>query len=105
MSSPYNRNRPKNLKRYNSVKFCKVCDYMDSLKVSEVLENFAFEKIRHKQKKVIEELCSAFNSGCKYIMLEAPTVFGKSAVGISVAKTLGSSYVCTPRQKICRLNM
>jgi ATP-dependent DNA helicase DinG len=68
---------------------------MDSLKVSEVLNNFAFKNVRHKQTKVIEEICNAFNSGYKYIILEAPTGFGKSAVGIAVAKTLGSSYVCT----------
>lgn len=37
----------------------------------------------------------AFNSGYKYVLLEAPTGFGKSAVAISLALSLGSSYICT----------
>ncbi|MGN6821906.1 MAG: hypothetical protein ACTHJ7_03880, partial [Candidatus Nitrosocosmicus sp.] len=38
---------------------------------------------------------NAFNSGYKYIVLEAPTGFGKSAVAITLASSLGSSYICT----------
>ena len=38
---------------------------------------------------------TAFNSDYKYIILEAPTGFGKSPVAIAVAMTLGSSYICT----------
>jgi Rad3-related DNA helicase len=37
----------------------------------------------------------AFNSGYRYVLLEAPTGFGKSAVAISLALSLGSSYICT----------
>jgi ATP-dependent DNA helicase DinG len=40
-------------------------------------------------------ILNAFNSGCKYVILEAPTGFGKSPVAIAVALTLGSSYICT----------
>ena len=36
-----------------------------------------------------------FNSGYKYIILEAPTGFGKSPVAITIAMSLGSSYICT----------
>ncbi len=68
---------------------------MNSLKSIEVLENFPFRAIRDRQRKVIEDICNAINSGCKHIILEAPTGFGKSAVGISLARTLGTSYVCT----------
>jgi Rad3-related DNA helicase len=68
---------------------------MNSLKIAEVLENFPFRAIRDRQRKVIEDICNALNSGCKHIILEAPTGFGKSAVGISLARTLGTSYVCT----------
>ena len=68
---------------------------MNSLKITEVLENFPFRAIRDRQRKVIEDTCNALNSGCKHIILEAPTGFGKSAVGISLARTLGTSYVCT----------
>jgi Rad3-related DNA helicase len=44
---------------------------------------------------VINEICEAFNSGYKHILLEAPTGFGKSPVAIAVAMTMGSSYICT----------
>ena len=37
----------------------------------------------------------AFNSGYKYVILEAPTGFGKSAVAIALALSFGSSYICT----------
>jgi superfamily II DNA or RNA helicase len=58
---------------------------MNSLKITEVLENFPFRAIRDRQRKVIEDICNALNSGCKHIILEAPTGIGKSAVGISLA--------------------
>jgi ATP-dependent DNA helicase DinG len=44
---------------------------------------------------VLNEICTAFNSGYKYILLEAPTGFGKSAIAIALALSLGSSYICT----------
>ena len=44
---------------------------------------------------VLDKICNAFNSGYKYIVLEAPTGFGKSAVAITFALNLGSSYICT----------
>ena len=33
--------------------------------------------------------------GYKYIVLEAPTGFGKSPVAIAVGRTLGTSYICS----------
>jgi ATP-dependent DNA helicase DinG len=62
---------------------------------SDFLENFPFPTIREKQVHVLNEICNAFNSGYKYIILEAPTGFGKSPVAVSVAMTLGTSYFCT----------
>jgi ATP-dependent DNA helicase DinG len=50
---------------------------MSLIKVNEVFENFPDKTARHQQKKVIEDICIAFNSGCRYIILEAPTGFGK----------------------------
>lgn len=50
---------------------------MNSLKITEVLENFPFRAIRDRQRKVIEDTCNALNSGCKHIILEAPPVLEK----------------------------
>jgi ATP-dependent DNA helicase DinG len=65
------------------------------LTTTDFIKNFPFASQRNNQTRVLNEICEAFNSGYKYIILEAPTGFGKSPVAVSVAKTLGSSYICT----------
>jgi ATP-dependent DNA helicase DinG len=65
------------------------------LTTTDFIKNFPFIYRRNNQTRVLNEICEAFNSGYKYIILEAPTGFGKSPVAVSVAKTLGSSYICT----------
>jgi Rad3-related DNA helicase len=66
-----------------------------SLTVADFIKNFPFADRRESQNYVINEICEAFNSGYKHILLEAPTGFGKSPVAIAVAMTMGSSYICT----------
>ena len=61
----------------------------------EYLNNFPHSEFRNNQDGVIRQICDAFNSGYKHIILEAPTGFGKSAIAITIARTLGSSYICT----------
>jgi Rad3-related DNA helicase len=58
-------------------------------------KNFPFPTQRDRQAFVLNEIDAAFASGYKYILLEAPTGFGKSPVALAVALTLGSSYICT----------
>jgi Rad3-related DNA helicase len=43
----------------------------------------------------LDQISNAFNPGCKYIIQEASTGFGKSPVAIAVALSCGSSYNCT----------
>lgn len=66
-----------------------------SINLSELTRNFPFSQRRQKQDYVLKEICDAFNSGYKHIILEAPTGFGKSPLAVSFALTLGSSYICT----------
>ena len=66
-----------------------------TLSISNVLSNFPFTSRRYNQESVLSQICTALNSGYKYIILEAPTGFGKSPVAIAAAMTLGSSYTCT----------
>jgi ATP-dependent DNA helicase DinG len=63
--------------------------------VTDFIKNFPFIHRRKSQTYVINEICEAFNSGYKHILLEAPTGFGKSPVAIAVAMAMGSSYICT----------
>jgi ATP-dependent DNA helicase DinG len=58
-------------------------------------KNFPFPVLRERQSYVLKEIYAALASGYKYIVLEAPTGFGKSPVAIAVARTLGTSYICT----------
>jgi Rad3-related DNA helicase len=44
---------------------------------------------------VLDEIDQALKSGFKFIFLEAPTGFGKSAVAITLSRFLGSSHLCT----------
>jgi ATP-dependent DNA helicase DinG len=60
-----------------------------------ILRYFPFPQIREKQKKVLEEIESAINSGYKHLFLEAPTGFGKTPVAIALARYLGNSHICT----------
>jgi ATP-dependent DNA helicase DinG len=65
-----------------------------------VRANFPFPSLCEKQSLVLDEIGSALSSGYKYIILEAPTGFGKSPVAIAVALTLGSSYICTSTKNL-----
>jgi len=56
---------------------------------------FPLDHIRPNQDKVLDELDQALKSGYKFIFLEAPTGFGKSAVAVALARSLGSSHICT----------
>jgi ATP-dependent DNA helicase DinG len=64
-------------------------------KMGEFIKNFPFPNLRENQSHVLNEIATAFASDYKYILLEAPTGFGKSPVAIAVALTLGTSYICT----------
>src|SRR5246127_2638011 len=68
---------------------------MSSSIISNYITNFPFPTLREKQSFALKEIDDAFASGYKYIVLEAPTGFGKSPVAIAAAVTLGSSYICT----------
>ena len=42
--------------------------------------------MRKNQSRVLNEISTGFASGYKYILLEAPTGFGKSPVAVAVAR-------------------
>lgn len=71
-----------------------------SISTSQVTRNFPFPQKRQRQKHILKEICDAFNSGYKRIILEAPTGFGKSPLAVSFALTLGSSYICTSTKEL-----
>ncbi len=69
------------------------------IRVNDYLSNFPHNAFRNNQDQVIKQICDAFNSGYKWIILEAPTGFGKSAIAITIARTLGSQLTYVPATK------
>ena len=63
--------------------------------MDDIIKNFPFPTVRDSQTSVLNEITTAFASGYRHIILEAPTGFGKSPVAIASALTLGTSYLCT----------
>jgi len=54
---------------------------------------FPKETPRKFQREIIDHIISAFDSGKKYVILEAPTGIGKSAIAIAVSKYFANSYI------------
>ena len=68
--------------------------------VIDFIKNFPLPTLRERQSNVLNEIATAFALGYKYILLEAPTGFGKSPVAIAVPLTLDTSYICTPTKDL-----
>jgi hypothetical protein len=64
---------------------------------NDYLSAFPTKDIRQSQRQVLHEICDAFNSGYKVIVLQAPTGF---VITICVARTLGSSYIFTAAREL-----
>ncbi len=63
------------------------------------LDNFPLQYTpRDTQKDVITQIESAISSGYKNILLCVPTGVGKSHIGVTVAKSLGTSFVITAQK-------
>ena len=59
---------------------------------------FPFESPRNNQREIIERIITAFENGKKYVILNAPTGIGKSAIGYSVARYYGSATILTSQK-------
>ena len=63
--------------------------------LQDFLNNFPKDKVRPVQKYALQQVANAIAAGKKFLIMEAPTGFGKSPVAVAIAKTLGSSFICT----------
>ena len=68
--------------------------------LQDFLDNFPFPEIRPKQRQALQAICDSFNSGYQFIVLEAPTGFGKSPIAVCIARALGSSYICSATKEL-----
>ncbi|MBQ7929172.1 MAG: ATP-dependent DNA helicase [Methanobrevibacter sp.] len=73
----------------------------DYSKISpEVAKHFPFAKPREFQLETISEITEAINKGYKYIVLEAGTGTGKSAVAATLSQMFDSSYILTVTKQL-----
>ncbi len=59
---------------------------------------FPLESPRDGQKELIEKILKIYESGKKYVILEAPCGTGKSVIGYSIARYFGNAYILTSQK-------
>ena len=65
-----------------------------------IIENFPFESPREGQLEIISDIEDAISKGFKYIILEAGTGTGKSAVATTLARMYESAYILTMTKQL-----
>ena len=66
----------------------------------QIIENFPFEQPREGQLEIIADIEEAISKGYKYIILEAGTGTGKSAVASTLARMYESAYILTMTKQL-----
>lgn len=66
----------------------------------DIIENFPFEEPRVGQLEIIQDIYDAIQKGYKYIILEAGTGTGKSAIATTLAKMYESAYILTMTKQL-----
>ena len=75
--------------------------YSNYSKIDQIIkENFPFQKPRPNQLETISEIKKAVEMGYKYIVLEAGTGTGKSAMAATLASIYDSSYILTVTKQL-----
>ena len=71
-------------------------EYSNYSKINpEVAKHFPFSHPRKFQLETISEILEAINKGYKYIVLEAGTGTGKSAIAATLSQMFDSSFILT----------
>jgi ATP-dependent DNA helicase DinG len=63
-------------------------------------DDFPFKRMRPSQKEVLYQVERAVGQSKKFIILEAPVGFGKSAIAASLCRHLGSAYLLTSTKQL-----
>ena len=66
----------------------------------EIIVNFPFKEPRVGQLEIIQDINDAIKKGYKYIILEAGTGTGKSAIATTLAKMYESAYILTMTKQL-----
>ena len=65
-----------------------------------LLDSFPFKTLRPSQKNVLEQVEVAVSQPNRFVILEAPVGFGKSAVAAALSRHLGSAYLLTSKKQL-----
>jgi len=65
-----------------------------------LMRSFPYGSMRPFQKDVLEKIEAALGTGKKFIILEAPVGFGKSAIAAALCRHLRSAYVLTSTKQL-----
>lgn len=66
-----------------------------------LLESFPFIKVREGQREALEMIAAAYDSGKRFVIIEAPTGSGKSGIAKAVTQAFGG-YILTPQKMLTR---
>ena len=101
-----NKNKDKIPKVYSIKDNCIDNERIEELKKEyshiheDIIYNFPFEIPREGQLEIIQEIENAISKGYKYIILEAGTGTGKSAIAATLSKMYGSAYILTMTKQL-----
>ncbi|HZW84857.1 MAG TPA: helicase C-terminal domain-containing protein [Nitrososphaerales archaeon] len=63
-------------------------------------DDFPFKRMRPSQKEVLDQVQQAIDQSKKFIILEAPVGFGKSAIAAALSRHLGTAYLLTSTKQL-----
>ena len=79
---------------------CPRCGASLGQKARTLLEDFPFDTLRPSQKEALEQVGTALAASKRFIILEAPVGFGKSAIAAALCRHLGSAYLLTSTKQL-----
>lgn len=56
--------------------------------------------LRPQQDEALKKISNSYNSGAKFVVLDAPVGSGKSVIAVSIATTFGSAYIPMPNNHL-----
>ncbi len=62
------------------------------------MSTFPFARYRPGQRETIDRVTAAFDAGARYVVVEAPTGSGKSAIAVTLAREANSAYILTAQK-------
>jgi ATP-dependent DNA helicase DinG len=79
---------------------CPKCGSTEQVRKAVLSESFPFGSTRPFQREVMEQIEAALAAKKKFILLEAPVGFGKSAVAAALCRHLGTAYLLTSTKQL-----